>query len=399
MIDPTAFPSGDPSRPPQPARRTAWPMLSALLVLVLALNFVLPGGLGAVASVLPGDGSSGTALLQEASPDSTVDAATSETGERSRADIAEAANPAVVTVYVRSQIDNPFGGQSNPVFPGQGGPGEATSVGSGFIVDEEGHVVTNSHVVSGGDEFVVELIDGTTVPATLVGQDEVQDVAVLQLQLEVGQTVPGTIAFGDSDTVRPGDDVIAIGTPLGEFTNSVSAGVVGGVGRTLSDVSGSIANLIQHDAPISSGNSGGPLLNQAGEVIGINVAAATGSQLRTVTTDGLGFAVESNAANTIVEQLVADGSVSRPYLGINGQPLANGHGVVSVEAGSPAADAGLLEGDVITAINGETIDADQTLQSLLYTYQAGDEVSLTVQRDGDETALQVTLGERPSDLQ
>ena len=166
--------------------------------------------------------------------------------------------------------------------------------------------MTNNHVVAEGDEFLVELFDGTTVNATLVGRDPVQDVAVLQLDLEDGQSVPGTLAWGDSETIRPGDDVIAIGTPLGEFTNSVSAGIVGGVDRTLSDMNGSIDNLIQHDAPISSGNSGGPLLNMNGEVVGINTAAATGAQLNSATTDGLGFAVSSNAAKAIVEQLISE---------------------------------------------------------------------------------------------
>ncbi len=379
----------------QSQRRPGWRFLSLVLVLVLSLNFVMPGGLGAIASVLPDNSSTGSTQLQESSPGPS----TTVTGDRSRADIAETANPAVVTVYSRTQFDNPFGEENSQVFPGGGTTNEATSIGSGFIIDTEGHVVTNSHVVTGGEEYVVEFFDGTTATATLVGQDSVQDIAVLKLDLEDGQTVPGTLIFGDSDTVRPGDDVIAIGTPLGEFANSVSAGVVGGVDRSLSDITGSIDNLIQHDAPISSGNSGGPLLNENGEVIGVNVAAATGSQLTSVTTDGLGFAIASNAAKAIVDELIANGKISRPYLGIEGQPLETGHGVVSVEADSPAADAGLERGDIIIAIDGDPIDADQSLQSLLYVHKPGDDVTLTVQRDNEEATLQVTLGERPSDVQ
>lgn len=378
----------------QSQRRPGWRFLSLTLVLVLSLNFVMPGGLGAIASVLPDNSSTGSTQLQESSPETS----TAATGERSRADVAEAANPAVVTVYSRTQFENPFGEETIEVFPGDM-TNEATSIGSGFIIDAEGHVVTNSHVVTGGEEYVVEFFDGTTATATLVGQDSVQDIAVLKLDLEDGQTVPGALSFGDSDTVRPGDDVIAIGTPLGEFSNSVSAGVVGGVDRSLSDITGSIDNLIQHDAPISSGNSGGPLLNENGEVIGVNVAAATGSQLTSVTTDGLGFAISSNAAKVIVDELIATGKISRPYLGIEGQPLDTGHGVVSVEANSPAADAGLERGDIITAIDGDQVGADQPLQSLLYARTPGDEVTLTVQRDNEETTLQVTLGERPSDVQ
>jgi S1-C subfamily serine protease len=387
--------SPDDRAHPQSRRRGI--VLSALLALVLSLNLVLPGGLQAVASVLPGNSSPNATTLQSATPDE----ATTNNGTKSRADIAEAANPAVVTIYTEQDMPDFFQGQRQlpgNADQGQDDSGQITGAGSGFIIDEDGHVVTNNHVVANGDSFLVELIDGTTVNATLVGRDPVQDVAVLQLELEDGQSVPGTLAWGDSDTVRPGDDVIAIGTPLGEFTNSVSAGVVGGVNRTLSDMNGSLDNLIQHDAPISSGNSGGPLLNMNGEVVGINTAAATGSQLNAVTTDGLGFAVASNSAKAIVDQLLADGSVSRPYLGIEGQPLVEGHGVVSVEDGSPADEAGLEPGDVITAIDGSAIDADNTLQSLLYTHQPGDEVTLTVQRDNDEITLQVTLGERPGDL-
>ena len=219
-----------------------------------------------------------------------------------------------MTIYVEQNAPNTFENQG-PAANDFGDPTDNSQIigaGSGFIIDTDGHIVTNNHVAAEGDSFLVELYDGTTVDATLVGRDPVQDVAVLQLELENGQSVPGTLNWGDSDTVRPGDDVIAIGTPLGEFANSVSAGVVAGVNRNLSDITGSLDNLIQHDAPISSGNSGGPLLNMNGEVVGINTATATGSQLDAVSTDGLGFAVASNAAKGIVEQLISEGSVSRP---------------------------------------------------------------------------------------
>ncbi len=390
-----------PGDRPQPKARRGWIVLPTLLALVLSLNLVLPGGLQAVASVLPGNSSPNATELQSTPPDTSTENAAAQTGTQSRADIAEAANPAVVTIYVEQRIDqnapNIFQGQQ-PGNDNSDDAGQITGAGSGFIIDEDGHVVTNNHVVAEGDSFIVELIDGTTVDATLVGRDPLQDVAVLQLELDSGQSVPGTLNWGDSDTIRPGDDVIAIGTPLGEFTNSVSAGIVAGVNRTLSDMNGILDNLIQHDAPISSGNSGGPLLNMNGEVVGINTAAATGSQLNAATTDGLGFAVSSNAAKAIVDQLISTGSITRPYLGIEGQALADGHGVVSVENGSPADDAGLEAGDVITAIDGTAIDADTSLQSVLFTHQPGDEVTLTVQRDNEEITLPVTLGERPGDL-
>jgi len=314
----------------------------------------------------------------------------SGTTDPSVADVVERANPAVVTVINRMAAGD--GG----FFPDNLLPeGEETlpiGAGSGFIIDAEGRVVTNDHVVQGADELEIQFFDGTETTATVVGRDEFQDIAVLQLDLAEGQQVPGTLSFGDSDAVRAGDDVIAIGSSLGEFTNTVSTGIVGALDRSL----GSFGNLIQHDAEIYQGNSGGPLLNMAGEVIGINAAGISDSRSATLPAR-LAFAIESNAAREVVDELIATGVVRRPFIGITGGQVDGGHFVQEVEAGTPAAAAGLQTGDVIVAFDGAPLTNSTSLFDLLYEREPGESVTLTIDRGGDEQEVALTLGERPLD--
>lgn len=309
------------------------------------------------------------------------DTATGAEAELSVADVAERANPAVVTITNSSAE---LGAQEVP-----------SGVGSGFIIDAEGHVVTNEHVVSGADELTVQFLDGTSVPATVVGGDELQDIAVLQLDLSDGEEVPGTVAFGDSDAVRPGERVVAIGSTLGEFTNTVSDGTVGAIDREL----GSTSNLIQHDAEIYPGNSGGPLLNLAGEVVGVNFAGVGGGSPIDVAPARIGFAIAANEVRDIVDQLIANGEIVRPYLGITGESTDAGQQVIEVQSGTPAEEAGLESGDLITAIDDQPLDGQTSFLDLLLERAPGDTVSLTVERDGDEREIEVVLAERPDDLQ
>ena len=318
--------------------------------------------------------------------------------------VAASANPGVVTIVTMVEASNVQGGAFQQQLPDQDiTPGDDSLVplgsGSGFIIDEDGHVVTNNHVVAGGSAFEVEFYDGTTAKATLVGADPFQDVAVLKLELEPGQTVPGTVSFGDSDLVQAGDEVVAIGTPYGEYENTVTSGIVNAVERGLDTQQGySLPNLIQHDADIYPGNSGGPLLNADGEVIGINVAKAYNQQMGTMTEDGFNFAIESNAAQEIVEEIIADGQFDRAFLGIRGQATMQGVEIVSLETDGPAAQAGLTEGDVITGVQGvEGDDPNEALDTVLFERKPGEQVTLEILRNGQSMTIDITLGERPTE--
>ena len=320
------------------------------------------------------------------------------------ADVAQKANPAVVTIYTygkgssstQSQSPLPSGNQGNG---GNSSTPQELGAGSGWIFDAKGHVITNNHVVEGADSFVVQYADGTKVDATLIGTDTFQDVAVLQLDLKNGATVPGVATVGNSADMRAGDQVVAIGSPLGEFTNSVSEGIIGGLNRSLDTGSGyALDHLIQHDAPISPGNSGGPLLNMQGQVIGMNVAKVEYQQGGQPSAAGLGFAIDGNTVKGIADQIISnDGNIVYPYLGVSSQELQDGTvQVAQVETGSPADTAGIQAGDVITQVDGKDVSPDSPLLNLLIAHKPGDEVKLTIDRNGQTQTISVTLGKRPS---
>ncbi|MCC6705516.1 MAG: trypsin-like peptidase domain-containing protein [Thermomicrobiales bacterium] len=350
-------------------------------------------------------GTIGTALLPEVSAQGTsTDAITQQTGSFSVADIVEQVNPAVVTVTNLQTMVNPYTGQSTSDAP------VAVGSGSGFIISEDGYLVTNYHVTQGGEAFEVRLLDGTIVPATYVGGDQLQDVAVLKLELEAGQTVPAVAPLGDASQLRAGDEVVAIGSPYGELTNSVTTGIVNATGRDLDTGAGyALPNLIQHDADIYPGNSGGPLLNAEGEVIGINVAKATYTTGMNQT-DSIGFAISIDAARAIIDGVIEDGQYDRAYLGVEAQPVASfqnrgqaaqvaGQQIMTILEGGPAAEAGLQPGDIVTAVNDVTIDQDNRFINLVVLdHDPGDTISLTVMRDGQEMTIEVTLGVRPAEL-
>jgi len=348
--------------------------------------------------------------------------------DMSVADVAEEANPAVVTVENWQSLSEAsmsgftgIDGQPQiPGFPNIGQdpgsgqlPGDQPSAGdsqqiqgddqvvpvgagSGFIVDQMGHVVTNAHVVDGARELHVTFMDGTDIPAELVGRDDLIDVAVLKLDLPAGTKVPGIVGFGDSSALRAGDQVVAIGTALGEFPNSVSEGTINALHRSFPGAYG-LSTMIQHDAEIWHGNSGGPLLNLRGQVIGVNTAGIGGSDMGTDTgAADMAFAVEGNTICNASAELIANGSIAWPYLGIQGEQTDNGQAVVDVSADGPSADGGLQAGDIITEFDGQKIDTQHTLLDLLFNHQPGDVVDVTVDRDGAVHTFQVTLGERPN---
>ena len=285
--------------------------------------------------------------------------------------------------------------------------------GSGVIISEDGYIITNNHVVSDGNRYFVLFADGTRRQAELVGTDSLNDIAVLKVNGEV----PGVAVIGDSSALQPGETVLAIGSPLGNFRNTVTAGVVSALNRS---VPGSgMEGLIQTDAAINSGNSGGPLINLKGEVVGINTLVVRNDVgFGTMTpVEGLGFAVPSSIFANVADQIIRTGQVRYPFLGItylmiDGEvaaeynlPVQNGAfisaGVNSQSAVLPntaAAKAGLREGDIIVAVNDQRLDGNVSLRQLLLQYRPGDTVELTILRDGQEQKVSVTLGERPSNL-
>jgi 2-alkenal reductase len=302
--------------------------------------------------------------------------------------------PSVVTVVNHLQTSSgPFG---------QTDQGSQAS-GSGVVISDQGHIVTNAHVVDGAEKLEVILSDGTTLPATLVGSDEFSDLAVVKID---AGSAPAAV-LGDSDALLPGDTVIAIGSPLGDLTNTVTVGVVSAKDRNLETSSGfQMEGMLQTDAAINSGNSGGPLVSLRGEVVGINTLVVRGSALSGATAEGLGFAIPSNTVRTIAEQLIAKGQVSRPYLGIrwewitpevaaaNRLGFSYGAYVTAVSRGSPADDAGLQEGDVILGMDGTRFDGDTPFLNQLLAHSPGDTIVLDIQRGDSEVHLQVRLTER-----
>jgi 2-alkenal reductase len=279
--------------------------------------------------------------------------------------------------------------------------------GSGVIVDGRGYIVTNNHVVANQLSLEVVFSDGKKAAATLVGADPFSDLAVLK----VDAVMPAVASWGDSDKLEPGQPVVAIGSALGDYQNSVTAGVVSQVHRDIKDAdSTALRDLIQTDAAINHGNSGGPLLDIEGNVIGINVAVVRNTGVGDVA-EGLGFAIPSNTARAVVDQIINNGAVSRPYIGITYQMinerlagaenLARDHGILvsEVSPGTPADKAGITPGSIITRFEGVELNEDNTLMELLMERKVGDTVTLTVLEPGatDEKDVQITLAARPKD--
>jgi 2-alkenal reductase len=320
--------------------------------------------------------------------------------EMTPVEVVEQVAPAVVTVFNLQTSQNALGGPAST---------QPQGVGTGFIIDTEGHIVTNWHVVSGGDQFAVILFDGTRLDAELIGSDPRDDLAVVKID---PADVPATVDFGSSDELRPGQTVLAIGSPLGAFTNTVTVGVVSALGRNEFGSAGvcqNYSNLIQHDAAINPGNSGGPLFNLQGQVVGVNTLGipqtGTGQPVQ-----GLFFAVPSSTVIQVVQQLIDTGTIEQPYIGISFIPIDptlatrynlpsdSGIYVTNLALGSPAATSGLQVDDIITAIDGEEITLEQSLADILFDYAPGDTVSLTVVRNGSEVSIDLTLEQAPEAL-
>ncbi len=336
---------------------------------------------------------------------STVDTRTANELSRAFRGAAEAALPAVVYVQVEKKAQKvqqqlPEGFRRFFGLP----PGDQleqppeVGSGSGFVLDDKGHIITNNHVVSDTSYIMVRLEDGREFDATVVGTDPTTDVAVIQIKPDGKEPIP-VAALGDSDKVEVGDWVLALGSPLGlDFT--VTAGIISAKGRNLGGGDGALQAFIQTDAAINPGNSGGPLVDLEGRVIGINSAILGGQRFV-----GYGFAIPIDLARRVAQDLLRYGYVRRPRLGVRvgnvtavdaeiyKLPDVKGALVASVEKGSPAAEAGIEPGDVVLALNGTPVETATDLTTRLARMQPGNKVTLSIVRKGTTRDVTVTLGE------
>ncbi len=311
-------------------------------------------------------------------------------------DVVERVMPAVVTVINEQRFNDGFLGET-AIEAGRG---------TGFAIDGSGNIVTNEHVVRGGSSFSVVLSNGEKRSATLIGADPLSDLAVVRMD---GPPL-ATVAFGDSGTLRQGQPVLAMGSPLGEFTGTVTSGIVSALNRDFpyearsAGEPGVYTDLIQHDAAINPGNSGGPLFDLAGRVIGVNTLGIP--QSGAVPVQGLFFAIPSNHVARVVGELIEFGQVSYPFIGVtyrqispdlaaqNDLPVDYGAYVMSVEPGGPADRGGIREGDIIIAIGDNRITSQTTFTEALFAHGPGETVTATILRGGQERQAEVTLSRR-----
>lgn len=376
---------------------------------VMAITPMAPPTLPAAPTPLP------MQLIQEADAE-----------ERLLINLYERVSPSVVSIQAVTSLESfqhpdlPEG-VPTPQFPDE--PFQQQGEGSGFVVDTQGHIVTNNHVVADTTELRVTFFDGTTVAANIVGTDPDSDLAVIKVDVPSESLRP--VTWGDSGQIRVGQRAVAIGNPFG-FENTLTSGIVSGLSRSLPAITGyRIPEIIQTDAAINPGNSGGPLLNSQGEVIGVNSAIVPNfNQLGERSFLGVGFAVPSNLAQRVVPVLIENGEYAHPWIGISGMDVlpeiaaemdlseARGALVIRVIPDGPADEAGLrggsydvqvlgrpvtVGGDVIIAIDGNEIRRfDDILSYLSRRTEVGQEVELTIIRNGETQTVTLTLGQRPS---
>ena len=353
--------------------------IRTLPLLALAAAVAAGGGAGAAVAAFTGAASSRTRTVTAAAAEAAQPIAT-ESGGLTVDQIYRRAKQGVVDITVKSTgaADTPFGGSST-----------TEAEGSGFVVDKQGDIVTNDHVVSGANSITVTFADGTKASAKLVGEDPSSDIAVVRVSVPSAKLQP--LAFADSSTVQVGDGVVAIGSPFG-LAGTLTTGVVSALNRQMQAPNHyTIERAIQTDAAINHGNSGGPLLNSTGQVIGVN------SQIESDSGDnaGVGFAIPSNTVKKVAQELIAGGTVSHAYLGVQVTGTSNAT-VASVQSGSPAESAGLRQGDVITAIDDQPVNSSDALVTAIQNHSAGDQVTLTIRRGGSTISTQVKLGAQPS---
>ena len=387
-------PAPAPARPVEVSSRRA-PGAGTVLAAALA-GAVLASG-GTVAALNMGGAfnrGSGAAAAAGASGTSVRQPVTLDESS-AVIDVAAKAGPSVVRIFEQGVDPNSVNQQ------------QTSGIGSGIIFDPNGWILTNRHVVAGANSLTVELKDGTKYAGKIYGVDTLTDLAIVKVEA----TGLAAATMGDSDGLKVGELVVAIGSPLGTFSNTVTSGIVSATGRRIQTDGGNLSNLIQTDAAINPGNSGGPLLDSTGAVIGVNTAIARDAS-------GIGFAIPVNIAGPVMRQAIAGQQLQRPYIGIHyvqidaqvakdsKLPVNEGAFVESdttsgdpaVVAGGPADTGGVKQGDIITRINDQTIDTLHPLDAVLSQFSPGDTVTLTILRDGQTVTAKVTLGIRPAGL-
>ncbi len=348
-------------------------------VTAIAAALLLGAGVG---------GGVGAAVALETDSDSDAETSAAVANEQiaettsSTAALFKRVKDAVVEVHASNASgETPFGEQS---------PGEAT--GSGFVIDEEGHIVTNQHVVDGAQSVRVEFSDGTEVDAEVVGTDPSTDVAVLDVDRPTSELTP--LSFASSGSLEVGNPVIVLGSPFG-LEGTLTTGVISAIGREIQSPNGfTIENAVQTDASLNHGNSGGPVLDTQGRVVGV------AAQIRSESggSDGVGYAIPGETTKRVAAELIENGKVVHAYLGVSLEDDGAAK-LVSVRPGSPAAKAGLRNEDVVIEVDGESIETGDELREAIDARKPGDELKLTVRRGDEEREFTVELGTRPDTAQ
>ena len=362
-----------------------WGKVIALMLVAALLGGAL--GAGGVLLLSPAGSGSSSQVLKGERPSTVIDVATIDTSKQMSPAEVYAQNVASTVGITTSVTTNYFGFTTT-----------SAAAGSGFVLSDDGYILTNYHVIENSTSIKVTMYDGSSYDAQLIGYDESNDIAVLKVDAENLSPV----VLGDSDNLNVGDSVVAIGNPLGELTFSLTAGVVSALDREVT-LSGNVTmELIQTDCAINSGNSGGALFNLYGEVIGITNAKYSSSGSG-ASIDNIGFAIPINSVMNIVESIIEKGYIAKPYIGVSvtsvssetqSYGLPKGAAVKAISEDSPAEKAGLKINDIITEANGTAIESSDDLVRLVGDLYNGAELKLTVYRQGETLELTVTVGEK-----
>lgn len=392
-VQPQTYPSYREASPKAPKKSggkgiAAIALCCALLGGVLGTGGTLLAGHYLGSSQSAAAGKNVSTMVEGLRESSVIQTVQVDTGKQMTAAEVYAANVHSTVGITTSVTTNYFGFQTT-----------SAASGSGFVITADGYILTNYHVVENSNSITVSMYDGTTYDAALIGYDESNDIAVLKIDAD-GLT---PVILGDSDNLNVGDSVVAIGNPLGELTFSLTAGLVSAKDRQVTLSSNVTMNLLQTDCAINSGNSGGALFNLYGEVIGVTNAKYSSSSSSGASIDNIGFAIPINSIRSVVESIIEKGYISKPYMGVTVADvstesqmygLPQGAAIYSVVEGGPAEKAGLQTGDIVTGANGTDITCREDLVNVVSAMKVGDELTVTVYRQGEILDITVVIEEQ-----